>query len=267
MPHSAAINTTRGLGEDHVRTSIQSLWVVGPIAGIVFGALAFLPSASTAQIGHRGPSFSCIQASEGGVEELICRDENLSIQDRRMATAYANARAAVRGSEGLGALIDNQRAWLRERAACVDLRTQKGLCVSDLMDKRIKTLNQWTRLRMDPQQVSNRPAKTGTTQSSRPPRGPSFDCTKSTTVVERAICNDRELSLLDRQMVDALRQANAATGRSDLPVIATEQRAFLANRNRCAARTTDRRMCIQVAYEMRIQRLSEFTDWARHEVN
>ncbi len=231
-------------------------------------ALATFPIApAVAQINHPGPSFSCAMADEASVEDMICADAALSRQDRVLATAFSQARAAVRGTEGHGALLASQQAWLRQRAACMELRTQKGFCVENRVKERIELLWEWTRLKMDPQQAVRRPVKTGTTQGSRPPRGPSFDCTKATTVVERAICNDRELSLLDRQMVDALRQANAATGRSDLPVIATEQRAFLSNRNRCAARTRDRRMCIQVAYEMRIQRLGEFTDWARNEVN
>jgi uncharacterized protein len=196
------------------------------------------------------------------VESMICADANLAEQDRALARAYAKARAAVRGSEGYAALFDNQNAFLRERAACARLRTQKGACVLDITDKRLVELEQWERLRMDPARAEKAPAKTGTTQSSRPPRGPSFDCRRASNVVERAICADRSLSLLDRQMVEALANANRAVPGMALRQIEREQREFLANRNQCARRTNDRTACITVAYEMRIQRLAE---WERGE--
>lgn len=196
--------------------------------------------------------------SEDSVEALICGDPDLSHQDRALADRYAAARAAVRGSEGYGALYDNQLVFLRERAACTRLRTQKKACVLDITDKRLVELEQWQTLRMDPARATRSPAKTGTTQASRPPRGPSFDCRRASNVVERAICNDRSLSLLDRQMVEALNKANRAVPGMALRQIEREQRTFLANRNRCTRKTSDRVACITVAYEMRIQRLGEW---------
>lgn len=228
---------------------------------VTFIASAICPVVpAAAQIGHPGPSFSCRMAEEGGVEEMICKDATLSRQDRDLATAFSRARTAVRGSEGHGALIAGQQAWLRERAACMDLRTQKGLCVQNLTRERIDVLGEWTRLKADPTRVASRPQKTGTTQSSRPPTGPSFDCARATNPVERAICADRGLAILDRDMASLYRRAIANIARTDAPIMAREQREFFANRNRCSARTADRNLCIQVAYEMRNQRLGEWLE-------
>jgi uncharacterized protein len=82
-----------------------------------FGAVVLVcavASSSMARSNGAGPSFSCAQAREGSVEDMICSDADLSRQDRVMATAYTDAYAAVRGSEGLGELVETQQAWLRE---------------------------------------------------------------------------------------------------------------------------------------------------------
>lgn len=65
--------------------------------------------------------------------------------------------------------------------------------------------------------------------------GPSFDCAKATTKVEKMICADAELSKLDadldRVYGEALRKA------SDPPTLKKQQRGWLKERNRCE-RTT-----------------------------
>jgi uncharacterized protein len=228
---------------------------------VMLTVVTALPLVSaTAQISHPGPSFSCRMAEEGSVEDMICADAALSRQDRILATAFSRARTAVRGSEGHGALLASQQAFLRERGACMDLRTQKGPCVQHIVSERIDLLNDWTRLKMDPSRVSSRPAKMGTTQGSRPPSGPSFECRRGGNVVERAICADRSLSILDREMAGLYRRAAAKAARTDAPILAREQREFLLNRDHCSARTADRNQCIQVAYEMRNQRLGEWIE-------
>jgi uncharacterized protein len=202
-----------------------------------------------------GPSFSCRQVDDDSVEALICADADLSRQDRNLARAFSRARQAVRGSEGLGELLDSQQSWLRERAACADLRTQKGLCVSEITTKRIVALNQWASLKTNPSRV---PTKTGTTQSSRPPQGPSFDCGRASTSIERMICADRGLSIADREMAGLYRRASLKVSPSDLRVLSNEQRAFLANRNLCSRRPEVQKVCLQTAYEMRNLRLNEW---------
>jgi uncharacterized protein len=220
---------------------------------------------STTAQSSSGPSFSCLRAPEGGVEEMICRDADLARQDRVMATAFNRARAAVRGSEGLGELMSSQLAWLRERAACANLRTQKGYCVENTTAQRIETLEQWATLRMNPERAQRSPAKTGETASSRPPRGPSFDCTKARTAVERTICNSRDLSLQDRQVASLYAQLQRLIGTNpnQSAFAAQDQRDYLANRNRCGANPTTLSACLQVAHENRIMRLEELIEDAR----
>jgi uncharacterized protein len=232
------------------------------LMAMLIGASIFSFGPASAQIGHPGPSFSCMQAPEAGAEQMICADAQLSLQDRMMATAYGRARDAVRGSEGYGALQENQKAWLRQREACANLNTQKGLCISDLTDKRIATLNQWARLKMDPDRVAAQPKKTGTTKGSRPPQGPSFNCAAARSPVERTICADRELSRLDREVSMIYnRLVNAYKGRPALVTMGanlrTEQRAFIANRNRCSFRPDTIQMCLMVSYENRVMSLSQ----------
>jgi uncharacterized protein len=240
---------------------VSNVWLCSASFVAALVGMATLPLVpATAQISHPGPSFSCRMAEEGSVEDMICADAALSRQDRILATAFSRARTAVHGSEGHGALLASQQAFLRERGACMDLRTQKGPCVQHIVSERIDLLNDWTRLKMDPSRVSSRPAKMGTTQGSRPPSGPSFECRRAGNVVERAICDDRSLSILDREMAGLFRRATAKAARTDAPILAREQREFIINRDHCSARTADRNLCIQVAYEMRNQRLGEWIE-------
>jgi uncharacterized protein len=241
-----------------LRFSSKRSAIYAALVCATFVTSCIVVTSAFAQTRGNNPSFSCRNVGAGSVEDLICADTALSRQDRALAAAYAKARAAVRGSEGYGALYDNQREFLRERAACAQLRTQKGLCISELTDKRITELNRWEVLRMNPARAERTPSKTGTTQGSRPPRGPSFNCARNINLVERAICNDRDLSLLDRQMGEAFARARRNVQSRAMNEFEREQRLFLANRNQCARRTTDRITCITVAYEMRIERLGEW---------
>jgi uncharacterized protein len=229
-------------------------------------ALASLSAAASpcrAENNSPGPSFNCRLADEGGVEEMICRDAALSRQDRVMATAYSRARAAVRGSEGLGELIATQQAWLRERANCVNLRTQKGLCVEFTTKDRIELLWQWAELRQNPNRAQ--PSKTGTNTSSRPPQGPSFNCANARTAVERTICTSRDLSLQDRQVASLYAQLlRLVSGNvNQTRFFQTDQRDFITNRNRCDRRPNVISACLTVAYENRIMRLEELIEEIR----
>lgn len=64
--------------------------------------------------------------------------------------------------------------------------------------------------------------------------GPSFDCAKAGTPVEKAICASGDLSALDRQIAD---EYKAAVSAGDTTI--TEQRAWLAQRDKiCAPENT-----------------------------
>jgi uncharacterized protein len=84
------------------------------------------------------------------------------------------------------------------------------------------------------------------------PGGPSFDCRKARTWVEKTICGDPVLADKDQRMAMAYRdlvdQAREGGGpAADLSSFQDEQRAWLRERNRCRTRA-----CIEAAYDRRI---------------
>jgi len=87
-------------------------------------------------------------------------------------------------------------------------------------------------------------------------RGPSFNCRKARTWVEKTICRDRVLSDKDRRMASAynslLEQSREGGGPdTDLSGFQAEQRAWLRERNRCRTRA-----CINAAYDKRINEVT-----------
>lgn len=98
----------------------------------------------------------------------------------------------------------------------------------------------------------------GTTAASRPPRGLSSNCSRACTSIERLICTDRSLSILDREMAGLYDRASSLLPSDIAALLNTEQRSFLANRNLCSRRTSDKIACVQTAYEMQNLRLNEW---------
>jgi uncharacterized protein len=82
----------------------------------------------------------------------------------------------------------------------------------------------------------------------------SFDCTKSSTLVERAICNDTVLSTLDDTLdYNFERMQGANLGAGALADLRETQRAWLALRNNCKSND-----CLMRAYEWRIDAICEY---------
>lgn len=76
--------------------------------------------------------------------------------------------------------------------------------------------------------------------------GPSFDCAKATTPVEKAICDSPRLSELDRRMSTMYQELMSVY--EDKPALSKDQVSWLRNqRNACSDAE-----CIAVAYETRI---------------
>jgi uncharacterized protein YecT (DUF1311 family) len=88
--------------------------------------------------------------------------------------------------------------------------------------------------------------------SAAPPTGPSFSCSKATTPVERTICADPALSVLDRELAAAYRkilERNATERRQ----IQQQQREWVgAQRNACKDAA-----CLRAAYQQRLQHLAQ----------
>ena len=99
-------------------------------------AATFLVTPALAQ---SGPTFDCIKTSHE-IEELICKDEELSSKDRKLAEVYKQAIAAMEkvdagGVEAISELKIMERGWSRGRNDCWKAE-DKRQCTSDNYDKR-----------------------------------------------------------------------------------------------------------------------------------
>jgi uncharacterized protein len=91
--------------------------------------------------------------------------------------------------------------------------------------------------------------------------GPSFDCAKASTVVERTICKDAALARADRDMASAY---TALAGRLSGPAkdqFLNDQAHWVASRNRaCAADIDGVAACLKERYAARVETLRAFAD-------
>lgn len=83
----------------------------------------------------RGPSFDCTQ-SASAAEELICHDETLAAQDRRLAGAW---RRAMDSGVPMHRLRRQQQRWLDAREDAARHAPEE---VTDLYDQRIQELDE-----------------------------------------------------------------------------------------------------------------------------
>jgi WD40 repeat protein/uncharacterized protein YecT (DUF1311 family) len=84
-----------------------------------------------------------------------------------------------------------------------------------------------------------------------PNAGPSFDCARAATAVERLICADAGLSALDVDLAKAYRGAAAARAGESRERLVRDQRAWIAARGRCTA-AADVRACVETAFRQRL---------------
>lgn len=89
--------------------------------------------------------------------------------------------------------------------------------------------------------------------SASPVFAASFDCGKATNAVEKAICADQALGLLDGQVDESYRRLidNAPSAR--VPALRNEQRSWLKQRNQCGA--TDLHACLANSMGQRVKQL------------
>lgn len=168
-------------------------WPIGiAFAVSVAHALGGLTVASAAP-----PSFDCAKATTE-LDQLICGNDELSGLDTELAAAYRDRLA--RSPNARERWITDQRAWLADRGfACrvieaTGFHSKPGMtapridCLKDLYRNRKAALAQGEFFYKPPQ-----PAHTS----------PSFDCKSATTVIERLICGNDELSSLDVEVANA----------------------------------------------------------------
>lgn len=96
------------------------------------------------------------------------------------------------------------------------------------------------------------------------PRPASFDCRRAQTVVERTICASAELASLDGHVGEAYRRAQRALAGDARSRLVSEQRAWVAQREReCGSptlRPSDREACIRSTLEQRWLALDEIAN-------
>lgn len=93
-------------------------WTFHKRAGVLAVVLAGgISSAAQAE----GPSFDCSKAA-APVEVLICSDSVLADQDFRLAAVFDASRKNASSPNVSKALLDDQRAWLKDRLAACSIR-------------------------------------------------------------------------------------------------------------------------------------------------
>jgi len=106
------------------------------------------PSASHGNLGGaamaRGPSFACDKVEAGGIEAMICDDEELSKLDRKLSRVYAAASRKA-ANEHPPQLKAEQRGWIKGRNECWKSDDRRG-CVQDAYQRRIAELQARYRL-------------------------------------------------------------------------------------------------------------------------
>lgn len=96
-----------------------------------------VPPATVAGLPPVPPSFDCA-TDRGVVEQAICRSDRLSRLDRNLDALYTVVRGRLRPDRQV-VLRDEQRAWLKQRAACGDSEP----CLIAVYESRIAQLQAW----------------------------------------------------------------------------------------------------------------------------
>lgn len=89
--------------------------------------------------------------------------------------------------------------------------------------------------------------------------GPSFDCSKAGNQVERAICADPDLAVLDRELaaVYGAAQAGPDMDQARQSELTARQRTWLGSRNGCA-QSAELSACVTASYGQRILELKTY---------
>ena len=89
------------------------------------------PAITPAQTRTEQPSFNCARAASPA-EQAICHDAALAELDRSLTTTFARARATGNAAD----LVEQQRAWIRQRDAC----GANVACLHQTMAERLASL-------------------------------------------------------------------------------------------------------------------------------
>ena len=100
---------------------------------------AALVAGPVSTLAQTGPAFDCSKA-EHEIEDLICKDAELSAKDRKLAEVYTQAISAMEkvdagGPEAIKELKATQRGWIGGRNECWK-DADKRKCTIDSYDRR-----------------------------------------------------------------------------------------------------------------------------------
>ena len=174
-------------------------------------------------------SFNCSKARTV-IEKTICRNTQLNKVDEQLGAIYKQLRNSLPKWE-FDQIRKEQRKWLKQRNSnCSDGNVY---CLKSMNELRIIELRA---------EVEHRGIQS-----------PSFDCAKARTVVEKSICRNNQLSLVDSEMGEIYSQLRQALPRWEFELLRREQRHWLRQRNsNCSDGDIS---CLQSIYDLRITEL------------
>ncbi|GAA0763780.1 hypothetical protein GCM10009076_18950 [Erythrobacter ramosus] len=88
------------------------------------------------------PSFDCAKARPGTIDQVICKDRELSILDRTMGLDYERAKLQTPPVEE-ATLLREQRAFIANRNLCMKRREDRQACIAFAYESRIERLGEW----------------------------------------------------------------------------------------------------------------------------
>lgn len=235
-----------------------------PAAGETAAALAEVapPAPATRSDDEASPSFDCATASTE-TERMICGTPQLGALDAMLGANYRNVMSADIGDAQRAELKATQRRWLATRNACADMR-----CLADAYMQRIDAicayrlqsgaLSPCVALQKGPTVASDESVAATASEEAdapsapqAPASNPGFDCSLHKGVIEQAICADRELGELHREMAE--KYAALAYAGVDSDVLKATQDFWMESRNRCTGKA-----CLAAAYQDRIRAFDEY---------
>jgi len=179
-------------------------------------------------------SFNCSKARTV-IEKTICSNTQLNKADEQLGKIYRQLRNSLPGWE-FDLLRKEQRQWVKQRNSnCSDGNVY---CLQLINELRIIALRA---------EIERRGIQS-----------PSFDCAKARTVVEKSICRNNQLSLVDSEMGEIYSQLRQSLPRWEIELLRREQRHWLRQRNsNCSGGDIS---CLQSIYDLRITELRSHTE-------
>ncbi|EDN68526.1 conserved hypothetical protein, secreted [Beggiatoa sp. PS] len=179
-------------------------------------------------------SFNCSKAHTV-IKKTICSNTQLNKADEQLGKIYKQLRNSLPKWK-FDTIKKEQRQWLKQRNFnCSDGNVY---CLQSMNELRIIELRA---------EIERRAIQS-----------PSFDCAKARTVVEKSICRNNQLSLVDSEMGEIYSQLRQVLPRWEFDLLRREQRHWLKQRNfNCSDGDIS---CLQSIYERRITELRFHTE-------